>query len=279
MDNSWITDNLQHAFTTWNNKLEELWSLLSQSPQTFKGGTIWNTIVTLHGGMQAIGYGLLVLFFAIGIFKSAASFLDFQRPEYMLRHLIHFVLAKMGITYGLDFLTQIFSVCNGMIASAAGSMGGVSGASVTMPTEIITAIGELGFLESIPLWIVTLLGSLLITVLAFVMILTVYGRFFKIYMYAAFSPVALASFAGESTSFIGKSFLKSYVGVCMEGAIIMLACVIFSAFASSGSVVIDTEAAVVVQVWSYLGEVLFNMLILVGLVKASDRIAKELFGV
>ena len=75
-----------------------------------------------------------------------------------------------------------------------------------------------GFLESIPLWLVTLLGSLFITVLAFIMILTVYGRFFKLYMYAALSPIALSSFAGESTSFIGKSFLKSYIGVCMEGS-------------------------------------------------------------
>ena len=110
------------------------------------------------------------------------------------------------------------------------------------------------------------------------MILTVYGRFFKLYMYAALSPVALASFAGENTTHFGKAFLRSYIGVCMEGAVIVLACIIFSAFASSGVTVVDPDASVVTQVWSYLGEVIFNMLVLVGLVKAADRIAKEMFG-
>ena len=148
-----------------------------------------------------------------------------------------------------------------------------------MPTEMIDAINSLGFLESIPLWLVTLLGSLFITVLAFIMILTVYGRFFKLYMYAALSPIALSSFAGESTSFIGKSFLKSYIGVCMEGAVVVLACIIFTAYASSGTPVIDAETSVITQVWSYLGETIFNLLVLVGLVKAADRIAKEMFGV
>ena len=229
MDNNWVVDNLQNAFITWNTKMEEMWSLLTESPETFKGGTIWNTIVTINGGMQAIGYGLLVLFFAISLFRSAASFRDFQRPEYVVRHLIQFVLAKVAITYGMDFLTKIFAVCNGIVATAAGSVGGADGASITMPTEMIDAINSLGFLESIPLWLVTLLGGLFITVLAFIMILTVYGRFFKLYMYAALSPIALSSFAGESTSFIGKSFLKSYIGVCMEGAVVVLACIIFTA--------------------------------------------------
>ena len=258
--------------------MTEMWSLLTESPQTFKGGTIWQTIVTINGGMQAIGYGLLVLFFAIGIFRSASSFRDFQRPEHLLRHFIYFVLAKLGITYGMDLLVDVFDVCNGIVATAAGSIGGLTGASVALPQEIADAIGDVGFFASIPLWLVTLLGSLFITVLAFIMILTVYGRFFKIYMYAALSPVALASFAGEGASHFGKAFLRSYVGVCMEGAVIVLACIIFSAFSSSGTPVVDSSASVVTQVWSYLGEVIFNLLVLVGLVKSADHIVKEMLG-
>lgn len=278
LDNNWIVENLTNAFGVWNSKMTEMWSLLTESPQTFKGGTIWQTIVTINGGMQAIGYGLLVLFFAIGIFRSASGFRDFQRPEHLLRHFIYFVLAKLGITYGMDLLVDVFDVCSGIVATAAGSVGGLTGASVALPQEIADAIGDVGFLASIPLWLVTLLGSLMITVLAFIMILTVYGRFFKIYMYAALSPVALASFAGEGTSHFGKAFLRSYVGVCMEGAVIVLACIIFSAFSSSGTPVVDSSASVVTQVWSYLGEVIFNLLVLVGLVKSADHIAKEMLG-
>lgn len=279
MDNSWVVDNLQKAFSTWNDRMEELWGLLTQSPETFKDGAIWNAMVGINGTLQAIGYGLLVLFFAINLFRSAASFRDFQRPEYALRQLIQFVLAKTAITYGLEFLTKIFAICNGIVASAAGSIGGVEGASITMPDEIINAINDVSFWHSIPLWLITLMGTFFITVLAFIMIFTVYGRFFKLYMYAALSPIALSSFVGSSTSFIGKSFLKSYIGVCMEGAVIVLACIIFTAFASSGAPPIAEDVSVVTQVWTYLAETVFNLLILVGLTKTADRIVKEMFGV
>ena len=279
MDNSWVVDNLQKAFSTWNDRMEELWSLLTQSPETFKDGAIWNAMVGINGALQAIGYGLLVLFFAINLFRSAASFRDFQRPEYALRQLIQFVLAKTAITYGLEFLTKIFAICNGVVATAAGSVGGMDGVSITMPDEIISAINDVGFWNSIPLWLITLLGTIFITILAFIMILTVYGRFFKLYMYAALSPIALSSFVGSSTSFIGKSFLKSYIGVCMEGAVIVLACIIFTAFASSGAPPIAEDVSVVTQVWTYLAETVFNLLILVGLTKTADRIVKEMFGV
>ena len=277
MDNNWIVENLTNAFGVWNSKMTEMWSLLTESPQTFKGGTIWQAIVTINGGMQAIGYGLLVLFFAIGIFRSASGFRDFQRPEHLLRHFIYFVLAKLGITYGMDLLVDVFDVCSGIVATAAGSVGGLTGASVALPQEIADAIGDVGFLASIPLWLVTLLGSLFITVLAFIMILTVYGRFFKIYMYSAIAPIPLSTFAGQPTENVGKTFLKSYCAVLLEGAIIVLACIIFSVFASSPPTV-DTSAAAVTQVWSYVGELIFNMLVLVGSVKMADRIVREMMG-
>ena len=148
----------------------------------------------------------------------------------------------------------------------------------TLPKEMINAIEDCGFFESIPLWAVTLIGSLVITVLSFIMILTVYGRFFKLYIYTAIAPIPLATFAGQPTESIGKSFLKSYAGVCLEGAIIILACIIFSKFASTAPV-IDKDAAVVTMVWSYIGELAFNMLILVGTVKMADRIVHEAMGI
>ena len=146
-----------------------------------------------------------------------------------------------------------------------------------VPQEIIDAAINTGFFEFIPLWAVTLLGSIFITILSFVMILTVYGRFFKLYMYTAISSIPLAASAGESTQNVAYTFLKSYAGVCLEGAMIVLACIIFSAFASSAPVV-DTDASAVSMLWSYIGELIFNMLILVGTVKMSDRIVKDMMG-
>ena len=146
-----------------------------------------------------------------------------------------------------------------------------------MPQDIITAIEDCGCLESIPLWAVTLIGGLVITVMSFILIMTVYGRFFRMYMYTAIAPIPLSTFAGEPSQNIGKTFLRSYASVCLEGAIIVLACVIFSLFASSPPVVDPSEAAVN-QVWTYVGELIFNMLVLVGAVKMSDRLVKEMMG-
>ena len=116
------------------------------------------------------------------------------------------------------------------------------------------------------------------TGLLFASILGENGRFFKMYMYTALAPVPLSAFAGEPTQNIGKSFMKSYASVCLEGAIIVLACIIFSVFASSPPVV-DPNAAPASMVWSYIGELIFNMLILVGAVKMADRLVKEMMGI
>ena len=96
-----------------------------------------------------------------------------------------------------------------------------------LPDEIIKAVEDCGFFESIPLWAVTLIGGLFITVLSFIMIMSVYGRFFRLYLYTAIAPIPLSSFAGEPSQNIGRSFLKSYAAVCLEGAIVVLACIIF----------------------------------------------------
>ena len=231
MDDNWIVENLEGAFATWNSKLTEIWSLVSETPQHFKNGAIWAVCQNINTALQAIGYGLLILFFAISIFRSTSNFQDFRRPEQALR----------------------------------------------LPEEIKTAIDEVGFLTSIPLWLVTILGSVFITALSFVMIMTVYSRFFRLYMYTALAPIPLSTFAGDVTSNTGRTFIKSYLGVCMEGAVIVLACMIFAAFTGGGAPgIADPDASAVTMVWSYLAETIFNMLVLVGLVKGADRIVKEM---
>lgn len=278
MSDNWIVGNLQSAFHTWNDKLAEIWALITTTPQEFRGGGIWTAIVNINDGLQAVGYGLLVLFFAMGIFQSAASFRDFQRPEFALRHFIRFILAKTAIGYGMELMLAIFNICGGIVQSIMGGVGGMASAAVSVPQEMIDTIESIGFLESIPLWLVTVLGSLFITILSFILIMTVYGRFFRLYIFTALAPLPLSSFAGEGTSFIGKTFIKSYTGVCLEGAVIVLACLIYTAFISGSAPVLDTSLSAVTMSWQYVGETIFNMIVLVGLVKGAERIVKEMFG-
>ena len=277
MSDNWVVQNLQNTLGTWNEKLAEIWTLLTESPKGFKGGAIWNVIVNIHGALQAIGLALLGLFFLVGVVKTCGSFAEVKKPEMAVKLFIRFAIAKGVVTYGLELMLAIFDIVQGVIATIMKSSGVFANNKAALPDEMVKAIEDCGFFESIPLWAVTLIGSLVITVLAFIMILTVYGRFFKLYIYTAIAPIPLAAFAGQPTEQIGKSFLKSYAAVCLEGAIIILACIIFSKFASSPPV-IDKDAAVVSMVWSYIGELVFNMLILVGTVKMSDRIVREALG-
>lgn len=274
---NWVVQNLQNALATWNNKLSEIWLLITQSPEEFKDGIIWTVITNIHGALQAIGYSLLVLFFVVGVMKTCGSFAEIKRPEIALKMFIRFVLAKASIDYGLELMTSLFEIVQGIVSKIMETSGLSSTTETVLPESIIKAIEESGFWESVPLWAVTLIGSLFITVLSFIMIMTVYGRFFKIYLYTAIAPVPLSSFAGEPSSSVGKSFVKSYAAVCLEGAIIVLGCIIFSVFAASPPVV-DESAAAVNQVWSYVGELIFNMIVLVGTVKMSDRVVKEMMG-
>jgi hypothetical protein len=274
---NWIIENLENALSTWNQKMAEIFQLLTQSPETFKGGGIWSVILNIHYAVQAVGLGLLVLFFVIGAVKTCGSFTELKRPEIAVKMFVRFALAKAAVTYGLELMMALFRIVQGLIARIM-TAAGFSGADDTvLPESIKDAINNTGFFESIPLWAVTLLGSLFITVLSFIMILTVYGRFLRLYMYTAIAPVPLASFAGEPTQSIGISFMKSYAAVCLEGAIIVLACIIFSLFASAPPVV-DTSAAAVTQVWAYVGELIFTMLVLVGAVKMADRLVREILG-
>lgn len=277
MSDNWVVQNLENALETWNSKLAEIWQLITQSPETFKGGAIWNVIVNIHGAVQAIGLALLVLFFVVGVMKTCGSFVEIKKPEHALKLFIRFALAKGLITYGLELMMALFRIVQGTIDTIMNAAGFGATSQTILPVEIVTAVEDCGFFESIPLWAVTLIGGLFITVLSFVMIMTVYGRFFKLYLYTAIAPVPLSTFAGEPSQNVGKSFIKSYAAVCLEGAIIVLACVIFSLFASLPPAV-DPDAAAVSMVWSYIGELVFNMLVLVGAVKMADRVVREMMG-
>ena len=248
MSDNWIVQNLENALKTWNDKLSEIWQLITQSPEQFKGGSIWNVIVDIHGAVQAIGLALLVLFFVIGVMKTCGSFAEVKKPEHALKLFIRFALAKGVVTYGLELMMALFNIVQGLISTIMNAAGFGSAAQTVLPQEIVTAVEDCGFFESIPL-----------------------------YLYTAIAPVPLSTFAGEPSQSVGKSFIKSYAAVCLEGAIIVLACIIFSLFAASPPAV-DPNAAPVSMVWSYIGELVFNMLVLVGAVKMADRVVREMMG-
>ncbi len=278
MSDNWILQNIFKALQIWNEKLTEITELLFMPPQRFRNGVIWNMMLTVHSSLQAVGFALLVLFFLLGIMKTCGSPAELRRPETVLRAFVRFATAKAAVTYGMDILQAFLQIGQGISARMLGPDGLVLNGYDSIPQELEQAVENCGFLESVPLWAVTLIGGLIVWVLSFLMILDVYGRFFRIYLYIAIAPVPLSAFAGEPTQSMGIGFLRSFAAACLEGAVTALSCVIFSAYASSPPSV-DPAAAPAAMVWSWYGQLIFDMLILVGTVRLSDRVVREITGI
>ena len=117
MSDNWVVQNLQNALDTWNSKLAEIWQILTQSPENFKGGGIWQVIVQIHGALQAIGYALLVLFFVVGVVKTCGSFTEVKRPEHALKIFIRFAITKGVVTYGLELMMALFNIIQGVTST------------------------------------------------------------------------------------------------------------------------------------------------------------------
>ena len=181
MSDNWVVGNLQNALDTWNGKVTELWNLILTSPQNFKGGGIWTAITNVNTAMQGIGTGLLVLFFVIGVVKTCGSFTDLKKPEHAVKLFVRFILAKAVVTQGMELMTTLFGIVQSAISQIMTSAGVSSATDTVLPDELVSAIENCGFWESIPLWAVTLIGGLFITVMSFIMIMSVYGLLCRLF--------------------------------------------------------------------------------------------------
>ena len=258
--------------------LAEMWALLTTSPQAFKDGAIWGIITSINGVLGAIGTALLVLFFTVGVIKTCGSFAELKKPETAVKVFIRFIIAKWLIDNCLSILVNFVTIVQSIIMSVTSASSIGTALEFAIPSDVQTTFEGIGILDgAIPVWAVCFISHLAMIVISIVLLLTVYGRFFRIYMYTAIAPIPLSTMAGQPTENIARSFLKSYAGVCLQGVVIVLACVIFTAFAGSMPEM-DTSAEPLEMVWKYVSGLIFNMLILLGLVKGSDRIIHDMMG-
>ncbi len=275
--NDSIIEILKSVLQTWNQHMTDIWNMVIMSPMDFREGAVWEVILEIFGIMQATGLAFLVLFFVMGVMKTCGSFAEAKRPEQAFKIFIRFAIAKGLVTYGLELMMAIFKIFQGITQSITSITDFETASNVTIPEEIIDAITDCDFLESIALWALSMIGGLVVIVLSLIMVMTVFGRFFRLYLFTALSPLALSTFAGEPTQTTGISFTKSYAAVCLEGAIIALSCLMFSVYASAPPGV-EPDASAIAQVLSYMLAIILNMLMLVGTVKGADRVVREMIG-
>ena len=259
-------------------KLAEMWNLLATSPEAFKDGAIWGVISSINGVLGAIGTALLVLFFTIGVIKTCGSFAELKKPETAVRVFIRFCVAKWLIDNCLSILVNFVTIIQSIISDVTSTSSIGTALEFAIPSDVQSTFEGIGILDgAIPVWAVCFISHLAMIVIAIILLLTVYGRFFRIYMYTAIAPIPLSTLAGQPTENIARSFLKSYAGVCLQGVVIVLACIIFTAFAAT-SPEMDTTLEPLEMVWKYVSDLIFNLLILLGLVKGSDRIIHDMMG-
>ena len=149
MSDNWVVQNLENALNSWNEKMSEIWQLVTQSPEDFKGGTIWSVIVNIHGAVKAIGLALLVLFFVVGVMKTCGSFAELKKPEHAIKLFVRFAIAKGVVTYGLELMMALFKIVQGLISTIMNASGLGAADQTVLPAEMVTAIEDCGFFESV----------------------------------------------------------------------------------------------------------------------------------
>ena len=233
--------------------LEKMWAILTTSPQAFKGGGIWRVITSINGVLGAIGTALLVLFFTVGVIKTCGSFAELKKPETAVKVFIRFAIAKYLIDNCLKLMVNFVTIVQGVIAKITASSSIGTALEFTIPGEVQSTFEGIGILDgAIPIWAVCFIAHIALIIISIVLLLTVYGRFFRIYMYTAIAPIPFNK---------GMSKYKNDR----------------DAYAASMPQM-DTSVAPLSMVWKYVVEVVFNMLVLLGLVKGSDRIIHDMMG-
>ena len=275
----WVVDIIEHCITLWNSTLSSIWSMLTQSPETFHNGAVWDAITKIFTALQGAGYGLLVLFFAMSFFKHTVSFREFRHPEQIIGYLIRLVAAKVLISQGMEVIKLIFKISGSFIGDIAAQMGGLTEIAATLPENIRNAIEDASIIPQIFIYLVSLILSAVVIVLSISLLMTVYGRFFRIYMYVALAPLPMSTFAGELTSRHGRTYMQGLIGACMEAIVIVIACIIFNAFTSvdGSDFPINFGDSGVGLVLTYMLKVIIQMVILGSMVKAADKTVKEMF--
>ena len=273
----WVVDIIENCITLWNSTLSSIWSMLTQSPETFHNGAVWDAITKIFTALQGAGYGLLVLFFAMSFFKHTVSFREFRHPEQIIGYLIRFVAAKVLISQGMEVIKLIFKISGSFIGDIAAQMGGLTEIAATLPENIRNAIEDASIIPQIFIYLVSLILSAVVIVLSISLLMTVYGRFFRIYMYVALAPLPMSTFAGELTSRHGRTYMQGLIGACMEAIVIVIACIIFNAFTSvdGSDFPINFGDSGVGLVLTYMLKVIIQMVILGSMVKAATRSVKR----
>ena len=308
---NWILSTLQASIDFFNAWMTSLYDVLMLDPISYQNGTIWATVSKIYDALMGPAVSILIIGFYIALIHDSGEFIKTRHFGSVVWTFILLCITASLLQGGKYILLLIFWCFKEILQTVTGPDGTnfLDLSWVELPRQIKLATSGLGATKATMSFIVVLLFALVIMVCSFTIIMVVYGRLFNIYLHIAVAPLALACGAAGPLRSTFAAYLRSFVGVCLQGVVIIVVCMIFSAFANNFEFkdmdayhivtkeeldnaeteeefmqLFDTwmdqwlntsqkekEAIKAEVLWTYLSQMLFLYLVMAGMIKGADQ--------
>lgn len=250
---NWILSTLQASIDFFNAWMTTLYDVLILDPISYQNGTIWATVSKIYDALMGPAVSILIIGFYIALIHDSGEFIKTRHFGSVVWTFILLCITASLLQGGKYILLLIFWCFKEILQTVTGPDGTnfLDLSWVELPRQIKLATSGLGATKATMSFIVVLLFALVIMVCSFTIIMVVYGRLFNIYLHIAVAPLALACGAAGPLRSTFVSYLKSFVGVCLQGVVIVIVCMLFSAFANSYDFSTTTESEELVGFWDF----------------------------
>lgn len=302
---NWILSTLQASIAFFDAWMSQLYDVLMLDPISYQNGTIWTTVSKIYDALMGPAVSILIIGFYIALIHDSGEFIKTRHFGSVGWTFILLYITASLLLGGKYILLLIFWCFKEILQAVTGPNGTnfLDLSWVELPKQVKLATSGLGATKATLFFIVVLIFALVIMVCSFTIIMVVYGRLFNIYLHLAVAPLALACGAAGPFRSTFVSYLKSFVGVCLQGVVIVIVCMVFSAFANNfdfntvqtsdqqivelkedmteeefqawweqwGMDNKELEAKKAEVLWTYLSQMLFLYLIMAGMIKGADN--------
>ena len=302
---NWILATLQASIAFFDAWMSQLYDVLMLDPISYQNGTIWTTVSKIYDALMGPAVSILIIGFYIALIHDSGEFIKTRHFGSVGWTFILLYITASLLLGGKYILLLIFWCFKEILQTVTGPNGTnfLDLSWVELPKQVKLATSGLGATKATLFFIVVLIFALVIMVCSFTIIMVVYGRLFNIYLHLAVAPLALACGAAGPLRGTFASYLRSFVGVCLQGVVIVIVCMVFSAFANNfdfntvqtsdqqivelkedmteeefqawweqwGMDNKELEAKKAEVLWTYLSQMLFLYLIMACMIKGADN--------
>ena len=233
--------------------------MVGQNSGLLSNLTDWNS--TLAGYADSISTGvvmpvaltLLALFMILELYNatqriamngSSNAFTIQQIALVMMK----IVVCRWAVLHTTEILNALFEIASTVTTGISGYVG--SG-EVNTTVDIENAIAALpGGIGNMPVALELMVVGWMLRIVNIVVNTIVAARFIELYVYNAMASLSIATLCYQELHGIAVNFLKSYLAVALQGAVLYLVIGFYPALAGS----LGTGGSITEQAWAMLGQ-------------------------